>query len=61
MKQPPFVDDDPMGIYQKILSSTVYFTRSYGGPDADDKKQAKHWRKNSRLSEISRKFEKVSN
>ena len=27
--EPPFVDDDPMGIYQKILSKKLSFPRNY--------------------------------
>ena len=27
--EPPFVDDDPMGIYQQILSGKIEFTRGY--------------------------------
>ncbi|KAL7508588.1 hypothetical protein ACHAXN_005677, partial [Cyclotella atomus] len=27
--EPPFVDDDPLGIYQQILTGKVSFTRSY--------------------------------
>ena len=28
--RPPFVDEDPMGIYQKMLAGKVYFTKYLG-------------------------------
>jgi len=37
--QPPFCDNEPMGIYQKILAGKVYFPKSFG---KDAKSLVKH-------------------
>ena len=37
--QPPFCDEDPMGIYQKILAGKVYFPKYF---DKDAKSLVKH-------------------
>lgn len=47
--EPPFVDDDPMGIYQQVLSGTIEFTRGYD-------KHAKSLTKKLLTSDLTKRY-----
>ena len=47
--EPPFVDDDPMGIYQQILSGKIIFTKGYD-------KHAKSLTKKLLTSDLTKRY-----